>query len=266
MAGGAVYGTRSKYIHSVGTIAKVEWQALNKDYDGLFQGADTCYARLSLAAQPNPKKDNIAPGVGIKCVRDGVDSGNFVAMYSVDGQDGSWNYFKNDFTNHIPVASDLKALQSKFAGQTSWITEVGLSDFARYSQSGSEVSTPNMPFKLRLHPTGEIAFPDEYSGDTFAQLTTIPSGSTLWQVWAYDTAPELGGKESHIANIVTSSEMVTTNFGDHYFFVRHQDYAEDLQLRPEWAQYSAKYGDSTNADDAALNLVKKAKCPFSFLH
>ena len=39
--------------------------------------------------------------MGLKFLRDGVDSANLVAMYSVDGQE-SWNFFKNDFSNHIP--------------------------------------------------------------------------------------------------------------------------------------------------------------------
>lgn len=56
-----------------------------------------------------------------------------VAMYSVDGQD-SWNFFKNDFTNHIPAAVDsgLKLLAKKFATGTPFIQYVGLSDFAKY--------------------------------------------------------------------------------------------------------------------------------------
>lgn len=38
-----------------------------------------------------------------------------VAMFSVDGQ-RSWNFFKNDFTNHIPAAENTaqKILAKKF--------------------------------------------------------------------------------------------------------------------------------------------------------
>ena len=58
-------------------------------------------SRLSLALEPDTEKLNTAPGMGLKFLRDGVDSANLVAMYSVDGQE-SWNFFKNDFSNHIP--------------------------------------------------------------------------------------------------------------------------------------------------------------------
>ena len=57
--------------------------------------------RLSLALEPDTSKLNTAPGMGLKFLRDGMDSANLVAMYSVDGQE-SWNFFKNDFSNHIP--------------------------------------------------------------------------------------------------------------------------------------------------------------------
>ena len=59
------------------------------------------FSRLSLALEPDTEKLNTAPGMGLKFLRDGMDSANLVAMYSVDGQE-SWNFFKNDFSNHIP--------------------------------------------------------------------------------------------------------------------------------------------------------------------
>jgi hypothetical protein len=56
-----------------------------------------------------------------------------VAMFSVDGQ-RSWNFFKNDFTNHIPAAENTaqKILAKKFMQGTPFITYVGLSDFGQY--------------------------------------------------------------------------------------------------------------------------------------
>lgn len=54
---------------------------------------------MSLAGKPSDT--HITPGIGLKFLRDGIDSANLVAMYSVAGQD-SWNFFANDFSNHIP--------------------------------------------------------------------------------------------------------------------------------------------------------------------
>ena len=59
--------------------------------------------------------------MGIKCLRDGVDSANFVAMFSVDGQE-SWDFFANDFSNHIPAAGPAtEALKEAFAVYTPYI-------------------------------------------------------------------------------------------------------------------------------------------------
>jgi hypothetical protein len=41
---------------------------------------------------------------------------------------------------------------------------VGTSDFAMYENDGSKVSEPIFPYWLRFEPTGEVEFPDDYSG------------------------------------------------------------------------------------------------------
>ena len=96
---------------------------------------------------------------------------------------------------------------------------MGLSDFARFDQAGTEAFLVSMPYRLRLQPM--LAFPDTYEGSVNQQLETIPAGTLLWQVHAYDEPPELGGTEEHIANIVTTSKMTSSAFGDHYLQFRH---------------------------------------------
>ena len=51
--------------------------------------------------EPDTGTNRTAPGIGLKFLRDGVDSANMMAMFSVEGQE-SWNFFKNNFSNHIP--------------------------------------------------------------------------------------------------------------------------------------------------------------------
>lgn len=86
---------------------------------------------MSVAAKPDPKSQPLAPGIGLKFLRDGIDSASLVAMYSVDGQE-SWNYFANDFTNHIPAIQSISLLPlaAKFNTATDYIQAVGLSDWA----------------------------------------------------------------------------------------------------------------------------------------
>ena len=78
-----------------------------------------------------------------------MDSANLVAMYSVNGQD-SWNFFLNDFTNHIPpLGLDLAALGLKFSEGTDYVQQVGLSDMAAFGEDGTPAETTLMPFMLR---------------------------------------------------------------------------------------------------------------------
>lgn len=161
-----LFGTRSKLIHSQGVVASVKLtNSKTHPFTGLFKKAEYGIVRLSFASKPDPKVKSTTPGMGLKFLRDGMDSASLVAMYSVEGQD-SWNFFKNDFKNHIPAVTGngLLPLASKFSTVTNFIQTVGLSDFAQYSQSGYKVQKPVFPFQLRFHPTGEISFSDEYSG------------------------------------------------------------------------------------------------------
>jgi len=235
--------TRAKVIHTVGAVGRVEWRDLGgHNYSGIFKGARHGLVRLSLALEPDTEKLNTAPGMGLKFLRDGVDSANLVAMYSVDGQE-SWNFFKNDFSNHIPELSfGLKAsLGLKFSSATRNIRQVGISDWGKHGESGAETANPSFPYRLRFHPTGNISFPDTYARPNTEDLITIPSGSVLYQVFALDEPEKLGGKEKRIADLVLTSEMVTSKWGDQHLFIRHQDMAEDLRLRPEWNKYTPQY-------------------------
>lgn len=139
MPNGVLWGTRTKYIHSVGAVGKVKFVSEDNDddYTGIFKGAEHGLIRLSSAAQPSSSQP-LAPGFGLKFLRDGVDSANLVAMYGVEGQPNDWNFFSNDFTNHIGDATStkLKLVAAKFASATNYITEVGLRDWANFEQSG----------------------------------------------------------------------------------------------------------------------------------
>lgn len=73
--------------------------------------------RFSSAIEPSIDGNPLTAGMGLKFLRDGIDSANLVAMFSVDGTPGDWNIFSKNFTNHIPAAqgSNQKALSLKFA-------------------------------------------------------------------------------------------------------------------------------------------------------
>ena len=60
--------------------------------------------------------------------------------------------------------------------------QVGISDWSKAGEDGTEEESPTFPYRLRFHPTGNISFPDDYQQPINADLMTIPSGSTLYQV------------------------------------------------------------------------------------
>lgn len=118
-----VRGYRKKLIHSVGVVGKVKFIANQNQYDGLFNGADKGLIRFSSAAEPEENGQPLAPGMGLKFLRDGVDSANLVAMYSVGplGQQDNWNFFAYDWHNSIPSPEGRGP--KKLAGAFSSITD-----------------------------------------------------------------------------------------------------------------------------------------------
>lgn len=61
--------------------------------------------------------------MGLKFLRDGIDSANLVSMFSVLGQPDDWNFFSNDFTTQIGAAKGaaLEALALKFSTATNYV-------------------------------------------------------------------------------------------------------------------------------------------------
>jgi hypothetical protein len=157
----------------------------NEGYTGIFEsGADHGLIRLSAAKKFDKTKssaaeayDNFTPGFGLKFLRDGVPSGNLVAMYGVNGFD-SWNFFKMDFSNHIPDAQGvaLTLVAKKFATATPFVQYVGLSDIATWDKNGKKTDSPKFPFQLVFEPVMRDHFSDEYTQDFQEQLASISAG------------------------------------------------------------------------------------------
>ena len=96
---------RTKTLHNVGSVAKIKWvseDTAGHPFTGLFKGSDTGIIRFSTGSAPSGS--GITPGIGIKLLRDGIDSGNLVAMKDIDGQVG-FDIFQEDFETHLPANS-----------------------------------------------------------------------------------------------------------------------------------------------------------------
>jgi hypothetical protein len=251
MPNGVLWGSRTKYIHSVGTVGKIKYVSEDNDddYTGIFKGAEHGLIRLSSAAQPSASQP-LAPGFGLKFLRDGVDSANLVAMYSVEGQPNNWNFFGNDFTNHVSDATStkLKLLSAKFASATNYVTEVGLRDWANFEQSGQQAQQRKYPFQLKFTPHEQVnkMFSTSLNAEKnymkyMDELVTVPEGATLYEVHALNQPTEMGGQWKKIGELQLDGKLVKSKWADENLFFRHGYMDYDLADHNEWTKYTPKF-------------------------
>ena len=124
-------GCRHKVTHAQGDVAKIQWEDLGgHSYTGMFKGADTGFVRLSVAKPVDTTTPSLGPSMGLKMLRDGVDSANMLAIYNIDGQE-SLDFFANDMVNHIPTPGpDLALLLKRFKKASNWVQTLGSSEMA----------------------------------------------------------------------------------------------------------------------------------------
>lgn len=241
-----LFQRRPKLIHSIGVVADAVWKVVpnSQGYTGVFaSGCDNMYIRLSLAKTPTTGTGGYTPGLSVKCLRNGVPSGNIFAMYSLQGQD-SWNFFAHDLTNHVPDLSNnagflLKELRATFAKASNWPVMIGVSDLAILDKNGNNITSPKFPFRLIFHPTTALhnAFPDapqQPFQDVLAKGLSNPAD--LYYIYAAVNPNDQNSQLVHIGTITTTTPATTTNFGDVYMFFEHTRMENDFVFRPDWAE------------------------------
>lgn len=230
---------REKLIHSEGYVAKFLFEpAGNQSYTGGFAGANYGIVRFSFAAEPT--SSGIIPASAWKFLRDGLPSGNMVAMHSLDPQ-ASFNVFENIFTNHIGAPTDGgfigKLIAHKFSEASHCIRTIGVSNVAAANEDGSLPVYPSSPFQVFLVPNPDIAFPDSSSNldDWPALFAGIAPGTTLFEVRAllYPDSEEA----ELIGYMVSNSEIVPSWYGDTKLFFQHERMEADIAANPQWAQH-----------------------------
>ena len=244
-----LYYKGSKPIHTIGSVVKARFDAVQSPFTGAFKGDENVLLRLSLAAPAEEEKT--IPGLAVKFLRDEVHSGNFMAMFSLEGQPEA-NFFARNFSNHVdpPVSVKLKVLEKKFRTASKIPTAIGLSDIAKYDAEGAEESDPVFPFQIVMEPTEELQdqFRDASAFEPLPDmLARIPTDTKLYQVYAKE------GPDAElvlIGSFTTTSEFIGSEYGDKSLFFQHQRFEDDLKLKPEWA---AHFPD-----------LKESKCPFGF--
>jgi hypothetical protein len=220
-----------KAIHAHGSVAKIKYApAEDTLFTGLFRGVDHGFLRASVTGDPTDR--GVAPGLAIKFLIDGKPSGNFSALVSLTGQGKNYNIFAHEFSNIVPVVKDFGPILINliFSRVTKYPTKLFLEDMSEVNQLGQVERKPYYPTQLFLVPNPEIQFP-ETPHDFRKDLLTIPSGTQLFSVYAIDPQnvddktlrkSEYRQKAQQIGQLITSSEFVSSFYGDSQLFFRHQ--------------------------------------------
>jgi hypothetical protein len=225
-----------KYLHRRGAIAKVKLVPKDSHYTGIFQGADCGLLRLSLTYMAAGERP-VAPGLALKILRDHVPSANFSALVSLDGQEKDFNFFKNSMSNIVPASQSIgaKLVHKVFSKVTNYPEELMLEDLGAIGTNGEKVSSPQFPRQVFLIPSADLKF-SSTEHEIREDFLSIPPGTVLYQLHAIpdsyrnfnytEYTPEKAEsfrKESvHIADIVTNSDFLASDFGDEGIFFRHQ--------------------------------------------
>jgi hypothetical protein len=248
---------RTKVIHSQGVHCKFDL-AVSSDspYTGIFSpGVKEGIVRMGSANSVSDPIAGIFPGLGIKFLRDGVHSANFVALRST-GPGGSKDFFYNDITNHGAPPTALEALM-KFQQASSCISMVGLSDVCVYDQDGSKASSVSFPFQIFFEPTGEFNTPDDpkkTDEQLLRELSGIPVGTHIYDIYTKATP---SGPKIKLGPMKTTTKCVQSIWGDTRLGFKHQRMEEDWARHPEWmSQVHLK------ACNPSAEPVKKWQCPF----
>ena len=138
-----------------------------------------------------------------------------------------------------------------------------------YDQYGNKEESPKWPFMMRMVPNDPCNTPDVWTPNKpyWEYLTDgcLKEGWKLFDVFALEKPEELGGVEQQIGEMVLTSPMVTSTWGDTKLFFKHVRFEEDLAEHPEWLVGVEVFERPTFIENLPLPLEPPEDCPFAFL-
>eukprot|EP00591_Stephanopyxis_turris_P008837 CAMPEP_0195527036 /NCGR_PEP_ID=MMETSP0794_2-20130614/28451_1 /TAXON_ID=515487 /ORGANISM="Stephanopyxis turris, Strain CCMP 815" /LENGTH=339 /DNA_ID=CAMNT_0040657859 /DNA_START=323 /DNA_END=1342 /DNA_ORIENTATION=+ len=228
----------NKFIHPTGTVAKVKFVSSgDHPFTGMFQGNPFGLVRLSLTGLRNDNK--FTPSLAMKFFRNGLPSANLLTMLWF-GEQKSTNFFAHEHSNHGEVSNGipLNEVHEAFIPVDEWWRMTGLSDIASTDWRGNRKSTV-FPYEVRLVANGDLTMEfqnmQEDAEEQARILETIEEGTILYWVFGRESPNEC--RWHTLGSIVTTSEMISSEYGDFQLFFRHQRMKEDIALNPQWEQH-----------------------------
>lgn len=226
-----------KYLHRRGSVAKVKIVPTeNHPYTGIFAGAECALLRLSITYKPTKKRD-FAPGLALKVLRDGAPSANISALYRLEGQGKDYNFFENPLSNIVPIGTDfgLKLVHAVFRRVTDYPEELLVTHMGEIDSKGKRVKSPKAPRQIFFVPNSKLEISSR-EHDVREDFHKIPAGTSIYSVYAvgekfkefnyYDyeieNIEEFMKSAVKVADIVSTSPFLSSEFGDTGIFFRHE--------------------------------------------
>lgn len=225
-----------KYLHRHGSVAKIKIVPINNSFTGIYSGADCGLLRLSLTYSPKGSKP-VAPGLALKIFRENNPSVNVSALYSLEGQEKDFNFLKNPMSNIVPPSDGFgqKLVHKVFKRYSKYPEEVRTQELSKIKADGTKIPNAIGPRQIFFVPTKDLNF-SSAEHDVREDFHNIPKGTVIYKIYARlnedekfdytsltaDTQKQFLSEAIPIANIITTSEFISSEFGDGILFFRHQ--------------------------------------------
>eukprot|EP00929_Paragymnodinium_shiwhaense_P057327 TRINITY_DN28694_c0_g1_i1.p1 TRINITY_DN28694_c0_g1~~TRINITY_DN28694_c0_g1_i1.p1 ORF type:complete len:374 (+),score=50.46 TRINITY_DN28694_c0_g1_i1:264-1385(+) len=244
----------SKVIHQKGVVCKVVLQVHSgSTYSGILSAGES-EGLIRMGSGTPIALQGVFPGFGLKFLRKGVPSANFLALRQL-GLNAS-SFFDGSFSTHAAPPSALQML-GKFQQAADCMSMVGLSNLCTHNQAGAPAAAVNFPYELLFDPVHKLEAVDTSAADKEDQLLldleSIPANTHLFNVRHVASPWE---QPAELGELRTASECTRTLFGDTKLFYRHQRMEEDFALKPEWIPHVQAEGCEASAKPAS-----NWKCP-----
>lgn len=161
----------------------------------------------------------------------------------------------------------LQTVGKKIAEATDHVATMSVMDWGLYGQDGDEETEPVWPFRLDFEGINNYGWTDEYQANFKDQFKQIEAGSVLFNVYAYESpVHKLADPDGQlIGRIVSTSEVVTSLWGDKKLFFRHGRMEDDLMVRPMWEDFLEPWSLGTLEETGLVDPPPEPTCPFFFL-
>jgi len=232
---------RRKAIHGTGVVCPIKMQtSADSPFTGLFAPNQEIHGFMRMGPASDFSDAGLVPGIGIKFLRTGTKSANFLLLNSLEPlPDKNFDFFAAPVSNHLPDTNPsnipLKLLKRRFCTTGHCITKVGLSNVCSHDQNGNVANDNIFPFKVIATPSGLVNFSEEMPAsveDFMAQFDAIQSGTKIYSMTALRSPSDEG---LPLGDIIATDNCVTSHYGDTKLAFKHQWIEEDIDMKPEWA-------------------------------